>query len=87
MGADLAYEIEIDGEEYLHVYREEVKEEDLHTKHILYRLNEQKKTEEVEEDEAIGFPSASLLPIICCGLKTLAKIRDCIIRIEEFLHS
>ncbi|MEI3607075.1 hypothetical protein SPD48_15360 [Pseudogracilibacillus sp. SE30717A] len=52
MGADLAYEIEIDGEEYLHVYREQVKDEDLHTKHILYRLNNKKETEAVEEDEA-----------------------------------
>lgn len=51
MGADLAYEIEIDDEEYLHVYREQVYEDDLYTSHILYRLNEQKKTEEVEEEE------------------------------------
>ncbi|RHW33529.1 hypothetical protein [Oceanobacillus profundus] len=52
LGVDLAYEIEIDDEEYLHVYREEVKDGDLHTKHMLYILNEQRKTEEVPEDEA-----------------------------------
>ncbi len=62
LGADLAYEIEINDEQYLHVYREEVKckwcpkdeihKDDLHTKHILYRLNKQKKTEKVEEEEA-----------------------------------
>lgn len=64
MGADLAYEIEIEEEEYLHVYREQVYEDDLYTNHILYRLNEQKKTEEVEEDE-----SKELL-----GMKELGKV-------------
>lgn len=52
LGADLAYEIEIEGKEYLHIYREQVKDDDLHTSHILYSLNEQKKTEEVEEETA-----------------------------------
>src|SRR5699024_12069620 len=52
MGADLAYEIEIDEQEYLHVYREQVFDGDLYTSHMLYKLNEQKKTEEVLDDEA-----------------------------------
>src|SRR5699024_2754084 len=52
LGADLAYEIEIDEEEYLHVYREQVVSGDLYTRHILYRLNDQRKTEEIEDDEA-----------------------------------
>lgn len=52
MGVDLAYEIEIDEKEYLHVYREQVINGDLHTKHMLYLLNESRKTEEVPEDEA-----------------------------------
>ncbi|WP_068672288.1 hypothetical protein [Oceanobacillus sp. Castelsardo] len=52
MGIDLAYEIEIDEQEYLHIYREQVIDGDLHTKHMLYLLNEQRKTEEVSEDEA-----------------------------------
>jgi len=52
LGADLAYEIEIEGDKYLHVYREEVKNKDLHTSHILYSLNEQRETTEVEEVEA-----------------------------------
>src|SRR5699024_2946861 len=52
LGADLAYEIEIEGDKYLHVYREEVKNKYLHTSHILYSLNEQRETTEVEEVEA-----------------------------------
>lgn len=51
MGADLAYDIEIEEQEYLHIYREQVKDGDLHTSHILYRLNEQKKTEEVSDEK------------------------------------
>lgn len=52
LGVDLAYEIEKDGEEFLHVYSERVNDGDLYTKHTLYSLNEQRKTEEVSEDEA-----------------------------------
>ncbi len=52
LGVDLAYEIEMDGEEFLHVYSERVDDGDLHTKHTLYRLNKTRKTEEVLEDEA-----------------------------------
>ncbi|MTW85616.1 hypothetical protein F3157_08060 [Virgibacillus dakarensis] len=52
MGADLAYEIEIDEQEYLHVYREQVIDGDLYTSHMLYLLNESRKTEEVPDDEA-----------------------------------
>lgn len=51
MGVDLAYEIEKDDEEYLHIYREEIIPEGLQTSHILFRLNEQRKTEEVSEEE------------------------------------
>ena len=53
MGADLAYDIEIEGREYLRVYREQVKDGDLHTSHMLYRLNEQRKTEVVPDEEAM----------------------------------
>src|SRR5699024_3702125 len=51
MGVDLAYEIEIEGKEYLQVYREEIMKKGLQTSHILYRLNDQRKTEEVDEEE------------------------------------
>ncbi|MDY0395414.1 hypothetical protein ACFSMW_13465 [Virgibacillus halophilus] len=64
MGADLAYEIEINDEEYLRIYREEIKDGDLHTGHLLYKLNDSKKTEEVPEDE-----TKELL-----GIKELEKV-------------
>lgn len=51
MGADLAYNIKMNDQEYLRVYREEVIEDDLYTSHILYKLNEQKKTEEVSDED------------------------------------
>lgn len=52
MGVDLAYSIEIEKQDYLHIYREQVMDGDLYTSHILYLLNDQKKTEEVLEDLA-----------------------------------
>ncbi len=52
LGVDLAYEVEMDEKEYLHVYSERVIDGDLQTKHTLFLLNEQRKTEEVPEDEA-----------------------------------
>lgn len=52
LGVDLAYEREIEGESYLHVYREEVKDGDLYTSHILYEMNDQHETTELPEDVA-----------------------------------
>lgn len=52
LGADLVYEIEIDGDEYLHVYRERVEQNGLITKHLLYSLNEQRETSEIDTEEA-----------------------------------
>lgn len=52
LGADLAYHRTIDEEEYLHVYRERVEAGDLHTQHLLYRLNKQHETEELDENTA-----------------------------------
>lgn len=51
IGADLCYEIEIEDEKYLHVYREEIENNSLHTRHILYYLDHDSKTEEVSDEE------------------------------------
>lgn len=51
LGVDLAYERTINGEDYLHVYRERVEGGDLKTTHFLYALKNDKLTE-VEESEA-----------------------------------
>lgn len=50
MGIDLAYEIEIDEERYLQVYREEVIDGDLHTSHILYHIENTDKTKQLDEE-------------------------------------
>ncbi|WP_342512805.1 hypothetical protein MKY34_19690 [Sporosarcina sp. FSL K6-1522] len=52
LGVDLAYDREIEGDEYLHVYRERVEKGDLVTEHSLYKLNESKRTELVDEESA-----------------------------------
>lgn len=52
LGVDLAYEIEQGEDKYLHVYREEVIKENLETSHMLYSLNDQRKTTRMNDDEA-----------------------------------
>ena len=52
LGIDLAYEREIEGKDYLHIYREQVVKDDLVTSHLLYELDKQQKTKEVPEEEA-----------------------------------
>jgi hypothetical protein len=57
LGADLAYDREIEDDDYLHIYRERVDKGDLVTSHLLYRLNESKQTDlvdEVETKELLG---------------------------------
>lgn len=73
MGVDLAYEVEIDDKEYLHIYREEIVRDEndnsvigLQTSHILYRLNDQRKTEDLSDEE-----TKELL-----GLKELVKVYE-----------
>ncbi|GIO25110.1 hypothetical protein [Oceanobacillus sp. J11TS1] len=51
MGVDLAYDIEIDDEEYLHVYRERLEDGGLRTRHLLYSCNESGKTALLDDDE------------------------------------
>lgn len=50
LGADLAYNRTFDEEEYLHVYRERIKDGDLHTQHLLFHLTEEHETEELDEE-------------------------------------
>lgn len=52
LGVDLVFDREIDGEEYLHVYRERVEEASLVTRHFLYEINEQRETKLLPNDEA-----------------------------------
>lgn len=52
LGADLAYQREIDGDKYLHVYRERNEGGDLVASHMLYRMKENSdKLDLVDEDQ------------------------------------
>lgn len=50
LGADLAYHRTLDEEEYLHVYRERIKDGDLYTQHLLFHLTDTHETEELDEE-------------------------------------
>lgn len=53
LGTDLAYRREFeDGEEYLHVYRERLKDGDLYATHLLYELDASNQAKSIDEDEA-----------------------------------
>lgn len=52
MGVDLVFNIEIGEDEYLHIYREEVINNDLHTSHMLYDIDERRNTGRLEDEEA-----------------------------------
>ncbi len=69
LGVDLAYNIEIDDEEYLQVYRERVEDGDLVTQHLLYSLNDKDEAAPVDEET-----TKELLKIK--KLKTVHKNRE-----------
>lgn len=52
LGVDLVFDREINGEEYLHVYRERVEDGSLVTRHFLYEINDQRETKQLPDDEA-----------------------------------
>ncbi len=53
LGVDLAYDRRINNEDYLHVYRERLEKGDLKVTHSLYKLNADRKTEEVPDELAL----------------------------------
>lgn len=50
LGVDLVFDREIDGEEYLHVYRERVEDGNLVTRHFLYEINDKRETTPLPDD-------------------------------------
>lgn len=52
LGVDLAYEREIEDENYLHIYRERVNNGNLHVNNKLYKLNKQREATPLPDDEA-----------------------------------
>ncbi|OAK70087.1 hypothetical protein [Lederbergia galactosidilytica] len=52
LGVDLVYDREIDGDEYLHVYRERVEDGSLVTRHYLYEINDQRETKQLPDEVA-----------------------------------